>query len=463
MLNTEQKFSQQARQYIADVAMQGRLKYSISKYEEKHHQGKLQFADLDLARSRAGAIKNRVIENLEKYLLEFESNFLKNGGKIIWAVDAEEALREVERILKQHEVKTAVKTKSMISEELGLNELLSKLQIQCPETDLGEFIQQEAGEKPFHIVTPAMHKSKEEIADLFAKKYKLQATASPEQIMAFCRNYLREKFYEADAGITGANFLIADAGAIAITENEGNGVLTTAFPKIQITLAGIEKIIPSLQDLDLFWPLLATYGTGQRMTTYNTVITGSRRNETAGPEEMYLVLVDNGRSDLLAQTEQRRALACIRCGACLNACPVYNIIGGHTYNTTYQGPIGKVISPWMKGFPEFKHLSQASSLCGKCTEVCPVKIDIHRLIIYNREAAVNKGLQRYSEKMAWYFWRNAMLSRKNMNKGGAKVKNLVIQTFFKRVWGTDRELPQVAERSFNQRMREKFRNSGSPK
>ncbi len=454
-----QEFKQQSEQTAFDTALHHKLQNSIGQYQHKHLRGREQFADLELAKTRASGLKQKVIENLDKYLIEFESNYIKNGGKLIWALNAEEALKEIEIILQKHNINCAVKSKSMISEEIHLNEFLKAKNIDCPETDLGEFIQQEAGERPFHIVTPAMHKSKEEIAELYKQKFGTPAQASPEEITKFTREYLRKKFYLADIGITGANFLIADAGAIAITENEGNATLSVSMPRIHIAIAGIEKIIPSLNDLDLFWPLLATYGTGQKLTAYNSVIFGPRQShEVDGPTDMYLILLDNGRTNILEQPEQRRALNCIRCGACLNVCPVYTTIGGHAYGTTYSGPIGKVITPLMKGLKEYQHLSSASSLCGKCTEVCPVKIDLHNLLLHNRKEAIQQGLQPKAEKVTWYFWKSAMLSRKKMNKGSAKVKNFMLQTFFKKTWGEHRDLPVVAEKSFNQLMRERTGN-----
>lgn len=456
-MRAAEKFHTDSQLAASDKELHRKLKHSIAQYTRKAENGKKQFTNLDLAKSRAAAIRRKVIDNLDKYLIEFESNFIKNGGKLIWAQDAEEALLEIGKILEKSDVRTVVKSKSMVSEEIGLNEFLEQKNISCHETDLGEFIQQEAGEKPFHIVTPAMHKSKADVAALYHKKFGLAESSTPEAITTYTRSYLQNKFSQAAIGITGANFLVADCGAIAVTENEGNAVLAMSLPKIHIAIAGIEKIIPSLSDLDLFWPLLATHGTGQNVTTYNSIIRGPKQeNEKDGPAEMYLLLLDNGRSELLKQVEQRRALSCIRCGACLNVCPVYTTIGGHAYGNVYSGPIGKVIAPNMDTREKYAHLSDASSLCGKCTDVCPVKIDLHNLLLQNRKTAYDMGMQGKAEKMAWYFWKNAMLSRKKMNKGGAKVKNLLLRSFFKKAWGSQREMPAVAEKSFNQLMREKM-------
>lgn len=426
---------------------------NIGKYKVAVSNGRKQYDNYELARTRAAMLKWKVLENLDKYLLEFEANTQRKGTKVIWCEDVEGAQKEVMSILKANDAKMIVKAKSMATEEIGLNELLKHQGIESIETDLGEYIQQLDGEKPYHIVTPAMHKSKEDIADLFARKLGTSPDLTPEQLSLHARMLLRDKYTEAKVGITGANFLIADTGSISITENEGNARLTTAFPKVHIVVVGIEKIIPNLTDLDLFLPLLATAGTGQRITAYNTIISGPAGKEEAdGPKEMYVLLLDNGRTELLAQHEQRQALGCIRCGACLNACPVYKNIGGHSYQTTYSGPIGSVITPHLRGMEEYKHLSYASTLCGNCTEVCPVKIDIHNLLLFNRRDAVKSKLNKWTENNGWKLWRWGMMERKRMNKSSG-LKNQFMKYFFKETWGDKRETPIVAEKSFNEQWR----------
>ncbi len=436
------------------------INYNIGKYHVAVERGLSKLANLENSKRKAHTIKWKVMENLDKLLPEFESNFQRKGGKVIWANDIEEAQNEILQIIKKAGAKTVIKSKSMATEEIHLNEFLEKNDIEALESDLGEYIVQLLGQKPYHIVTPAMHLSKEDIAKLFNEKFGTPIDSTPEQLTMKARELLREKYTSFDIGITGGNFLIADSGSIALTENEGNARLTTTFPKIHIAIVGIEKVIPTMNDLDLFWPILSSHGTGQNLTVYNTILGGPRQgNESDGPEEMYVILLDNGRTNLLAQKEQRQALYCIRCGACLNACPVYKNIGGHTYETTYSGPIGSIITPHMAGMKEFKHLSYASSLCGKCTEVCPVKIDIHKMLLLNRRDSVQQGLSPFSENMGWKGWKTGMLKRKTMDMFGGKFKNLMLRTFFKKSWGKHRELPKVAEKSFSKQWKDQDQNN----
>lgn len=431
------------------------INHNIGKYDVAVERGLSKFANLENSKRKAHTIKWKVIENLDKLLPEFESNFQRKGGKIIWANDAAEANKEILQIIKKAGAKTVIKSKSMATEEIRLNEFLEENQIETVESDLGEYIVQLLGQKPYHIVTPAMHLSKEDIAKLFNERFGTPIDATPEQLTQKARELLREKYTSADVGITGGNFLIADSGSIALTENEGNARLTTTFPKIHIAIVGIEKVIPSINDLDLFWPILSTHGTGQNLTVYNTILGGPKQsNESDGPEEMYVILLDNGRTNLLAEKDQRQGLYCIRCGACLNACPIYKNIGGHTYETTYSGPIGSIITPHMDGMKEFKHLSYASSLCGKCSEVCPVKIDIHKMLLLNRRDSVVQGLSPRVERLGWKGWKMGMMKRKMMDMFGGKFKDLLLKKFFKKSWGNHRELPQVAEKSFSKQWQE---------
>ncbi len=438
-----------------DSGHRSKINFNIGKYDAAVVHGKNQFTNLMLARERAKNAKWRAIENLDTYLLEFEKQITQRGAKVIWAETTEEALNEIEKICKEKNCKTLVKSKSMVTEEIHLNKFLEKHGIESVETDLGEYIQQLDGEAPYHIVTPAMHKSKEDVAKVFEEKLGTEPNLSPEEITLFARKKLREKYVQAEIGVTGANFIIADIGAIAVSENEGNARLSSAFPKTHIVIAGIEKVIPSITDLALFWPLLSTFGTGQKITVYNTIISGPKQsNENDGPEEMYIILLDNGRTNLLNNPKTREALYCIRCGACLNACPVYKNIGGHSYGATYSGPIGSVITPHLKDLGEYKHLSYASSLCGNCTEVCPVRINLHELLLENRHESVEENETTFSEKIAWKIWRRASLNRKLMNRGNDKLKNIFINKIFTS-WTKNRAPLNFSTKTFNEMWKEK--------
>lgn len=455
MADKAASFIEKSREKAEDLEHRRKINFNISKYNSVVPQGKQQFADVHLARERAKNLKWKAIEALDKQLEQFETVITRRGARVIWAENAEEALDEIRKICEEKNCKTIVKSKSMVTEEIHLNKFLEKHNIESVETDLGEYIQQLDNEPPYHIVTPAMHKSKEDVARLFAEKLGTDPALTPEQLTLVARDKLREKYVKAEIGITGANFIISDIGGIAVTENEGNARLSCAWPKTHIVIAGIEKMIPSMHDLALFWPLLATYGTGQRITVYNTIVTGPRQeNEIDGPEEMYVILLDNGRTNILANEKQRESLYCIRCGACLNACPVYKNIGGHTYEATYSGPIGSVITPHLKGMDEWKHLSYASSLCGNCTEVCAVKINLHELLLENRHEAVEEKDSSFAERMGWKMWKQAMLHRSFMNMGNQKIKNWVVNSLVKG-WSEHRSKMEFPKKSFNEMWKER--------
>ena len=458
MKETSVDFIEKSIEKAADLDHRRKINFNIGKYNAVVPQGKEQFADVHLARERAKNIKWRAIETLDKQLEDFELNITRRGAKVIWAEDAQQALEAVQKICQEKNCKTLVKSKSMVTEEIHLNDFLEKNGIESIETDLGEYIQQLDNEPPYHIVTPAMHKSKEDIAKLFAEKLGTDPNLTPEQLTLVARDILREKYRLAEVGVTGANFIISDIGGIAVTENEGNGRLSCSMPKTHIVITGIEKVIPSMHDLALFWPLLATYGTGQRITSYNTIVTGPRQQgETDGPDEMYVILLDNGRTNILANEKQRESLYCIRCGACLNACPVYKNIGGHTYASTYSGPIGAVITPNLKQLGEWKHLSHASSLCGNCTEVCAVKINLHELLLENRHEAAEEGFAPFAEKMAWKIWKMAMLRRGWMNMANGNMKGRLINSIASS-WTKHRGKLDFPKKSFNEQWKQKYGN-----
>ena len=437
----------------ADLSHRRTINFNMGKYHAAVPNGKKQFDNLSLARKKAKNAKWKAIETLDKQLENFEKLFTSRGGTVIYAETAEQANEAIVKICREKNCKTLVKSKSMVTEEIKLNKALEAVGIESVETDLGEYIQQLDEEPPYHIVTPAMHKSKEDVARLFTQKLGSPANLAPPELTGIARNILRDKFIRAEVGVTGANFLIGDIAGIAITENEGNARLSCAFPKTHIVVAGIEKMIPSLEDLSLFWPLLSTFGTGQKLTVYNSIVTGPRQpEESDGPDEMIVILLDNGRTEVLKNPVQRESLYCIRCGACLNVCPVYKNIGGHSYGTTYSGPIGSVITPNLQGLETYKHLSFASSLCGNCTETCPVNINLHQLLLDNRKSSVEQGYTSFSEKTAWKLWKQASLHRGMMNMGNGKLKNKIVNGLFSG-WTKHRADLQFSKKTFNQMWR----------
>ncbi len=448
------QFAKAADKIAFDQKHRETIKFNISRYNNAVAAGKLRYQNLALAKEKAAYLKRKVLANWDNYLIEFEKNAIKNGISVLWAKDTSEAHQHIIQILKESEAKLLVKSKSMTTEEIELNHLAESLGCESVETDLGEFIVQVAGEKPYHIVTPAMHKSKGDIAKLFNEKFGTPIDSTPEEMTNYVRGILRKKYTLADIGVTGANFLVADIGGVAVTENEGNGVMSTSFPKIHIAIAGIEKIIPSMADLGLIWPLLASHGTGQQISNYNTIFTGSRKNsENNGPEKMYVILLDNGRTELYADNDCYEALACIRCGACLNECPVYKTIGGYTYNTTYSGPIGSVITPFFRGFKDFGHLSFASSLCGACACVCPVKVPLPQLLLNNRHKAVEKNLRPVIEKVAMKGF--TYISNKRMLYNfSSNLKNIAFAPLNLTLWGPKRKMPKF-KTSFSKQYKSK--------
>jgi L-lactate dehydrogenase complex protein LldF len=445
-----QQFLKDAQRVAFDQTHRNKIKFNIGKYDVAVEKGKTRYLNLELAKKRAAFRKREVLANLPELLEQFEAKALSNGTEVFWANTSDDALLRITELAKEVDAKMVVKSKSMTTEEIELNEHLEHIGVEPLETDLGEFIVQVAGEKPYHIVTPAMHKSKEDIDALFHEKFNTKKGSTPEELTLYVRNFLRTKFTQAEIGVTGANFLVADTGSICVTENEGNGLFSASFPRLHIVIAGIEKIIPSMNDLGLFWPLLAAHGTGQQMTVYNSIFSSkSKGNETDGPQKMVIILLDNGRSNLFSRKHLYESLACIRCGACLNACPVYKNIGGYTYAATYSGPIGSVITPHFKSMDHFKHLSFASTLCGKCGEVCPVGIPLPDLLLYNRQQSVNDGFVSLKEKVVAKMATSALQHRSQIDLIKGKGKNFFASLFFGNIMGNQKSFPKVADRSFS--------------
>ena len=379
-------FNKSAATTLQDSKVQANLAGLYSGFHLARAEAAEATAGWEDMRERARVIKTHTIENLPRYLEMVDENVTRAGGRVFFAADAEAATRYVIDLAHSKGVELVIKGKSMLSEEMALNHRLAEEDIEPVETDLGEFIIQLAEETPYHIIAPAIHKSKEEVSTLFQQKLNTPFHRDIKDLTREARGQLRERFLAADMGITGANFIVAETGTLVLVTNEGNGRMCTSMPKIHVAITGMEKIVPSMEDLGLFLRLLIRSATGQRISSYVTTVTGPRRaDDEDGPEEFHLIIVDNGRTRLLADPQLRESLNCLRCGACLNACPVYRKVGGHSYGWVYPGPIGAVVSPIMTSLSDAKDLPYASSLCGACREVCPVKINIPRMLLYLRK------------------------------------------------------------------------------
>lgn len=463
MATAVEQFKNDATRVTHDLRHRGLIQTALRKYEVARDQKKAAFADWESARQAAAETKYEAINRLDEHLVSLVEKLEARGTKVHWASTATQARDVMLEIIRGKNARSIIKSKSMTAEEIHLNDALEKAGFEVVESDLGEYIVQLRHEPPYHIVFPAMHLTRDEISDLFHNELGSAPTHEPEELTMIARRALRQKYLIADVGITGCNFAIAETGMISITENEGNARLTAALPKTMITLLGIEKVLPKLEDLALFLPMLATAGAGQSLTGYNSFYGGPRQTgEADGPEEFHVILMDNGRTRLYADAEQRDALHCIRCGACLNVCPIYRNVGGHTYGTTYSGPVGSVITPHLRGLQDWKHLSMASSLCGACTETCPVKIDLHHHLLHNRRNAAAENPS-FFEKLAFKLFAIAANDPALFAVGQRIARTLqplhswIQGTRFDpaRSWTQTREAPQVAEKTFRELWKER--------
>jgi L-lactate dehydrogenase complex protein LldF len=476
---TSETFDQNARQALADPQLRGALRNLADTFGDRRRVAIKTVDAWETWREQARKIKAETLAHLDQYLGMFADNAERAGAQLHWARDADEARALVIGLLRAKDAQLVVKSKSMTTEELHLNEALEAVGFFPVETDLGEWIIQLAHETPSHIVVPAIHKSKKQIAELFSAKLGIEPTDDVDVLTGTARTVLRKRFANADVGISGVNFGVAETGTILILENEGNVRLTTSLPRTHIAIMGIEKIIPRLVDLDVFLKLLPRSGTGQQLTAYQSLITGVKRSaDDEGPEEVHIVIMDNGRSRMLGHPVTRQSLACIRCGACLNACPVYQQIGGHAYGSVYPGPIGAIITPQLNGIEKARQLPFASSLCGACREVCPVKIDIPELLLHLR-AEIKEGTTsgtagehgpvkpKLIERLAFRFYAFTWSSQRRYELG-MKIARLAQRAVVRQgrigkvsgliaklapplaAWTDWREAPPVANRSFRE-------------
>jgi len=471
----------QIREVLDDQGLQTAIYGSTSRLMDKRRESIPSGieSDFQLWREQAHNVKRHTLDHLDWYLELLEANLTARGAKVIYARDGDEVVEFVSQLAQREQARLVVKSKSMTTEEIHLRERLEKERLEVVETDLGEYVIQLADERPSHIVTPAMHMTRFDIAYLLTKELGVEREEVPEKQTKIVRHIMREKFLAADIGITGANFLVAESGSVVIIENEGNARLTSTVPRVQVAVAGLEKMIPRAADLSIFLRLLGRSATGQPLTAYTSILSGPRREgEVDGPEEFYVVLLDNGRTKLLADRAKRESLFCIRCGACLNHCPVYRKIGGHNYPGAYSGPIGAIITPQYHGTGQAPWLPFASSLCGACGEVCPVKIDIPRILLELRHDEVQAKFRDNStslERIAFRIW-SWVMRRPRLyelggmvaalmapRKGDGWIKNLPAPMRLGplKAWLSQRDFPPPASRSFRQMWRDRTSKEAS--
>jgi L-lactate dehydrogenase complex protein LldF len=448
-------FDKKIHQTLADANLQLAIYSATGRLKDKRTESVADAAmpDYQELRTQANALKKHAIENLDYYLEEFERNVEAHGGKVVYCKDGTEVSDFVLGLAKERGVSLIVKSKSMTTEEVDLNERLEHHGLEAVETDLGEYILQLGHERPYHIVAPALHKTRFDVAAIFEKELHVAYETVPEKLSQIARGVLRQKFLDAGIGITGANFLVADAGAVVLVENEGNARLTTTAPRIHIAIAGIEKVIPRAQDLAVFLKLLARSATGQALSVYTSFLSGPRRaGEIDGPDEFYVVLLDNGRTKLLPSRSKRQSLYCIRCAACLNTCPVYRKIGGHSFPWVYSGPIGAIITPQFMGVTYEPALPFASSLCGACAEVCPVKIDIPQVLLDLRsdvKKAETREKKNRLEKLSYRMFAWMMTHPRVYAWAGWMARHgPVVNIGPLRAWTSQRDLPPMPRQSF---------------
>ena len=467
------EFKKQSSTALTDQNLRKALRNTTDRFRASRKRAYDELEGFEHLRNRAREIKKETIENLPIYLEMLEGNVIKTGGKVHWAQDGEEACRIIVEIARENGVRSVVKSKSMATVEIEINHALEEAGIKAVETDLGEYIIQLAKERPSHIIAPAIHKSKDDISRLFSEKLSIPYYTEPEQLTRVARERLRSEFLSADMGVSGVNFAVAETGTIVVVENEGNARLSTTVPRVHVAVMGIEKVIPRYGDLSIFLPVLVRSATGQKISTYVSFITGpKRKSDMDGPEEFHLVIVDNGRSKILASEETRESLYCIRCGACLNICPVYRQVGGHSYGWVYSGPIGAIITPQLLGAEKAPELPFASSLCGACKDVCPVKIDFPKVLLELRKRVVegeNKdgrgGEAGLLERLLVRLWRISMESKTAYSLLStlsyflqfpwlSKNRKLSSLPYPFSEWTNDRDFPAVAKIPFRKRWKE---------
>lgn len=425
-----------------------KINYNTSCFERNFNIGKENYLNMELEKQRAFNLSNKSLLNLEKLLVDFETHFTENGGQVLWARDANDACEMIVKLLIKEKSRNIIRSHSTILDEIGLNECLEKKNINVVEGNMARFVLKTSGNKSYHPLSPAIHLSKEEINHVLSDSFKLKPDSTPKQMVNFLRYKISDAMKETGICITGANFLLSDEGGVVLTENEGNILKSMAKAKLHIVVAGIAKMAFSMHDMGLMLPLLSSHATGQSMAAINSITFGPAKNGN-GPEKMIVILLDNGRSLLLSHERQRQMLSCIHCGACVSVCPVYKNVGGYTYESSYVGPMGSVMTPLMRELKENEYLASACSLCGRCADICPVKIPLDDLVLENRQLITEERvgdakIEAMFRRMIWH-----CKSRKKMD-GPMFLKKVELRRFLNSTWGDRREIPELAEKSFSQ-------------
>ena len=425
-----------------------KINFNTASFERNFNNGKVNYRNMELEKQRAFNLSNKSLLNLEKLLVDFETHFKEHGGEVLWARDSDDACDLILKLLISEKARKVVRSHSTIIDEIGLNDFLQKKNIDLVESNVSRYVLQMAGMKSYHPLSPAIHLSKEEMNDVLTRGFKLKADSTPKQMVNFVRHQVGEAAKDAEVCLTGANFLLSEEGGVVLTENEGNILKSTSKSKTHIVVAGIAKVIRSMHELSLLLPLLSSHATGQSMAAINSITFGPASN-SEGPERMIVILLDNGRSDLLTHEKQRKMMSCIHCGACVSVCPVYKNIGGYAYNSSYVGPMGSVMTPLMHGLKEYEYLTSACSVCGRCADICPVKIPLNDLILENRHLVATKKvgdakLEAMFKLMIWH-----CKNRKRLDSP-LFIKKVELKRFLNPAWGERRTLPEFAPKSFSQ-------------
>ena len=429
-----------------------KMNYNTGCYERRFANSQDHYDNLELERQRAFQLRNKSLLNLEKLLVDFETHFTENGGNVLWARDENDAQEMIWEIVNKRDNQGVMRSNSAVLDEIKLDGLFAEKKFPYYESSVARYILKAAGQAPYHPVYHTLNFSKEEINGILNEHFKLKLGSTSKQMISFIRHQINQDLKKVDICVTGANFLLSDVGGVVLAENEGNVLKSCAIAKIHIVVAGLDKVISSVEDLSIMLPLLSAYANGHGMTAVNSITVGPSKNRQ-GPEQMYVILLDNGRTNILENEVIRQSLSCIHCGACISVCPIYKNIGGHTYHTPYIGPIGSVMAPLMFGMEEYQHLASLCSLCGRCTEVCPVKIPIENLVIENRRLIAEKRIGNAKYEALVKSMISHCKSRKKMDCP-QWLKKLEIKQMVSKSAFTKRTMPELAPKSFNQLSKE---------